>query len=140
MRNSGPAATARRIYAVKNFTKVSLVIFAAAEAANQVSYAKRNRGSRVRALLYHCTKEVLGPTGAFVHRFHGIRRRLLHLSIHILRHTFHLFRLALELALCVAGSTSKSLFHLAAKVFGITDNAIFIHERLLLSFRISTLE
>jgi hypothetical protein len=105
-----------------------LVIVAAAEAANQVSYAEGNGGSRVWALLYGCAKEVLSPAGAFANSFHGIRRPLLHLSVDILHCTFHLFCLALELTFYVAGSSSESLFHLAANVFGITDNAIFSHE------------
>src|SRR6478672_13386078 len=70
-----------------------------------------------------------GSPRAFANSFHGIRRRLLRLSVDILRCTFHLFCLALELTFYVAGSSSESLFHLAANVFGITDNAIFIHER-----------
>src|SRR6266699_3809210 len=68
------------------------------------------------------------PAGAFANSFHGIRRRLLHLCVDILHCTFHLFCLALELTFYVAGSSSESLFHLAANVFGITDNAIFSHE------------
>jgi len=43
--------------------------------------------------------------------------------------TFRLFCLALDLTFYVAGSSSESLFHPAANVFGITDNAIFVHER-----------
>jgi hypothetical protein len=62
-----------------------LVIVAAAEAANQVSYSESDGGSRVWALLYGCAKEVLSPAGAFANSFHGIRRRLLHLSVDILR-------------------------------------------------------
>jgi hypothetical protein len=46
-----------------------------------------------------------------------------------LRCTFHLFCLALELTFYVARSSSESLFHPAADVFGITDYAIFVHER-----------
>jgi hypothetical protein len=103
----------------------ALVVGAAAEAANQVSYTESNGGSRVRALLYGCAEEVLSPAGAFANSFHGIRRRLLHLSVDILRGTFHLFCLALELTFYVAGSSPQSLFHPAADVFGITDNAIF---------------
>jgi hypothetical protein len=41
----------------------SLVIVAAAEAANQVSYSEGNGGSRVWALLYGCAKEILSPAG-----------------------------------------------------------------------------
>jgi hypothetical protein len=106
----------------------ALVIVAAAEAANQVSYAEGNGGGRVWAFLYGCPEEVLSPAGAFANSFHGIRRRLLHLSVDILRCTFHLFCLALELTFYVARSSSQSLFHPAADVFGITDNAIFVHE------------
>jgi hypothetical protein len=43
--------------------------------------------------------------------------------------TCHLFCLALELTFYVAGSSSESLFRPAGDVFGITDNAIFVHER-----------
>src|SRR5215475_13601743 len=107
----------------------ALVIVAAAEAADQVSYAEGNGGGRVWALLYGCAEEVLSPAGAFANSFHGIRRRLLHLSVDILRCTFHLFCLALELTFYVAGSSPQFLFHPAADVFGITDNAIFVHER-----------
>src|SRR5207244_10437820 len=96
--------------------------------ANQVCYSEGNGGSRVWALLYGCAKEVLSPAGAFANSFHGIRRRLLHLCVDILHCTFHLFCLALELTFYVAGSSSESLFHLAANVFGMTDNAIFRHE------------
>jgi len=85
----------------------SLVIVAAAEAANQVSYSEGNGGSRVWALLYGCAKEVLSPAGAFANSFHGIRRRLLRLSVDILHCTFHLFCLALELTFYVAGSSSE---------------------------------
>jgi len=106
-----------------------LVIVAAAEAANQVSYAEGNGGGRVWALLNGGAKEVLSPGGAFVNSFHGIRRRLLHLSIDILRGPFNLFCLALKLTFYVARSLSQSLFHPAPDVFGITDNAIFVHER-----------
>src|SRR5215510_6547873 len=116
-----------------------LVIVAAAEAANQVSYAEGNGGGRVWALLYGCAEEVLSSNGAFANNFHGIRRRLLHLSVDILRCTFRLFCLALELTFYVTRSSSQSLFHPAADVFGITDNAIFVHERRpFLRFRIST--
>src|SRR5215510_3363202 len=106
-----------------------LVIVAAAEAANQVSYSKSNGGSCVWALLYGCAKEVLSPAGAFANSFHRIRRRLLHLSVDILRCPFNLFCLALKLTFYIARSSSQSLFHPAADVFGITDNAIFVHER-----------
>jgi hypothetical protein len=64
------------------------LIVAAAEAANQVSYAEGNGGGRVWALLYGCAEEVLSPAGAFANSFHGIRRRLLHLSVDILHCTF----------------------------------------------------
>src|SRR6516225_9062804 len=74
-----------------------LVIVAAAEAANQVSYAEGNGGGRVWALLNGGAKEVLSPGGAFENSFHGIRRRLLHLSVDILRGPFNLFCLALKL-------------------------------------------
>jgi hypothetical protein len=107
----------------------SALIVAPAEAANQVSYAEGDGGSRVWALLYGCAKEILSPAGTFANSFHGIRRRLLHLSVGILYCTFRLFCLALDLTFYIAGSSSESLFHLAAEVFGITDNAIFIHER-----------
>jgi hypothetical protein len=107
----------------------SLVIVAAAESANQVSYAEGNGGGRVWALLYGCAEEVLSPAGALANSFQGIRRRLLHLSVDILRRTFHLFCVALELTFYVARSSPQSLFHPAADVFGITDNAIFVHER-----------
>ena len=80
----------------ENFTKVSLVIFAAAEAANQVSYAKRNRGSRVRALLYRCTKEVLGRAGAFVNNLDSIGGCLRRLSVCILRCSLQPLRPPLE--------------------------------------------
>jgi hypothetical protein len=39
------------------------VIVTPAEAANQVSYAEGNGGSRVWALLYGCAKEILSPAG-----------------------------------------------------------------------------
>jgi hypothetical protein len=99
-----------------------------AEAANQVPYAEGDGGGRVWTLLYGCAQEVFSPAGAFANSFHGIRRRLLHLSVDILRCTFHLFCLALQLTFYVARSSSQSLFHPAADVFGITDNAIFVHE------------
>jgi hypothetical protein len=38
------------------------------------------------------------------------------------------FTLALELASYVAGRSSETLFYLAAEVFSIPDNAIFVHE------------
>src|SRR5258708_26696767 len=106
----------------------ALVIVAAAEAANQVSYAEGKGGGRVWALLYGCAEEVLSPAGAFANSFHGIRRRLLHLSVDILRCTFHLFCLALDLTFYVARSSSQSLFHPAADVFGITDTPVFVHQ------------
>jgi hypothetical protein len=105
------------------------LIVAAAEAANQVSYAEGNGGGRVWALLYGGAEEVLSPGGAFANSFHGIRCRFLHLSVDILRCPFNLFCLALKLTFYVARSSSQSLFHPAADVFGITDNAIFVHER-----------
>jgi hypothetical protein len=104
----------------------SLIIFAAAEAANQVSYAKRNRGSRVRALLYRCTKEILGPAGGFVNNLDGIGGRLRRLSVCILQCPLQLVRLALGLAFYVACSSSDCVFNLTARVFGIPHNAIFI--------------
>ena len=72
-------------------------IAAAAKPANQVSYAEGNGGGRVWALLNGGAKVVLSPGGAFANSFHGIRRRLLHLSVDILRGPFNLFCLALKL-------------------------------------------
>jgi hypothetical protein len=43
---------------------------------NRLDTSKGNGGSRIWALPYGCAKEILSPTGAFVHSFHGIRRRL----------------------------------------------------------------
>jgi hypothetical protein len=100
------------------------LIVAPAEAANQVSYAEGNGSSRLWALLYGCAKEILSPAGAFANGFHGIRRCLLHLPVGILYCIFRLFCLALDLGFYVAGSSSESLFHLAAEVFGVTDKAI----------------
>jgi hypothetical protein len=118
-------ALARRIVCFGTFNEL---IVAPAEAANQVSYAEGNGSSRVWALLYGCAKEILSPAGAFANGFHGIRRCLLHLLVGILYGTFRRF-CALDLSFYVAGSSSESLFHPAAEVFGITDNAIFIHDR-----------
>src|SRR5262245_27387257 len=106
-----------------------LVADAAAEAANQVSYREGHRGSRVRALLDGCTQEVVGLVGTFADGFRGVGRRLLRLSVDILQRTLHLLGLALQLGLYVAGRSSKSLFHLAAKVFGVAGKTIFIHGR-----------
>src|SRR5262245_43591775 len=106
-----------------------LVADAAAEAANQVSDGEGHRGSRVRALLDGCTQEVVGLAGTFADGFRGVGRRLLRLSIDILQRTLHLLGLALQLGLYVAGRASESLFHLAAKVFGVAGKAIFIHGR-----------
>jgi hypothetical protein len=106
-----------------------LVIVASAEAANQVSYAEGNGSSRVWAFLYGCAKEILSPAGAFANGFYGIRRCLLHLPVGILYCTFRLVCVALDLSFYVAGRSSESLFHPAAEVFGITDNAIFTHNR-----------
>src|SRR5438034_4704583 len=61
------------------------------------------------------------PAGAFANSFHGIRRRLLHLSVDILRCTFHLFCLALELTFYVAGSFPTSLIAPAADGFRMTS-------------------
>jgi hypothetical protein len=104
------------------------LIVAPAEAANQISYAEGDGSSRVWALLYGCAKEILSPAGAFANGFHGIRRCLLHLPVGILYCIFRLFCLALGLGFYVAGSSSESLFHPAAEVFGVTDKAIFIHD------------
>src|SRR5438552_14395655 len=52
----------RRIPVMPN-SKQALVVGAAAEAANQVSYGKRHCGSRIRALLYGCAQEVVGLAG-----------------------------------------------------------------------------
>jgi hypothetical protein len=81
---------------------IHVVIVAAAEAANQVSYAEGNGGARVWTLLYGGAEEVLSPGGLFANSFHGIRCRLLHLSVDILRCPFHLFCLALKLTFYVA--------------------------------------
>src|SRR5215471_19017892 len=97
-------------------SKQALVVGAAAEAANQVSYGKRHCGSRVRALLYGCTQEVVGLAGGFADGVGRSRRRLL--------------CLALELGFHVAGCASESLFHLVAKVLGVAGQAIFVHGRI----------
>ena len=65
----------------------ALIVGAAAEAANQVSYGEGHRGSRVRALLYGRTQEVVGLAGAFADGFRGVGRRLLRLSVDILQRT-----------------------------------------------------
>src|SRR6266446_6142988 len=65
----------------------ALIVGAAAEAANQVSYGEGHRGSRVRALLDGCTQEVVGLAGAFADGFRGVGRRLLRLSVDILQCT-----------------------------------------------------
>ena len=82
---------------VNHAATVSRLVIVAAEAANQVSYAEGNGGGRVWALLNGGAKEVLSPGGAFANSFHGIRRRLHHLSVDILRGPFNLFCLALKL-------------------------------------------
>jgi hypothetical protein len=105
-----------------------LVIIAASEAADQVPYAKRDGGGRVWALLYGCTKKVISSTGAFANDFGSIGHRLLRLSVRILHRPLHSFYLALELAFYVAGRSSETLFYLAAEVFSIPNNAIFVHE------------
>jgi hypothetical protein len=51
--------------------RTTLVIITTAEAANQVSYAEGNGGSRVWALLYGCAKEILSSAGGFANSFHG---------------------------------------------------------------------
>src|SRR5215472_15968960 len=107
----------------------ALIVGAAAEAANQVSYGEGHRGSRVRALLDGCAQEVVGLAGTFADGFRGVGRRLLRLSIDILQRTLHLLGLALQLGLYVAGRASESFFHLAAKVLGVAGKAIFIHGR-----------
>src|SRR5258708_39971533 len=111
-------------------SKQGLVVDTAAEAANQVSYGKRHCGSRVRALLYGCTQEVVGLAGSFADGVGRSRRRVLRLSVDILQSTFRLLCLALELGFHVAGCASESLFHLAAKVLGIAGQAIFVHGRI----------
>src|SRR5262249_27545957 len=58
-----------------------LVVDAAAEAANQVSYGQGHRGSGVRALLYGCTQEVVGLAGGFADGVGRGRRRVLRLSV-----------------------------------------------------------
>src|SRR5439155_2953376 len=73
---------------------------------------------------------VISSGSAFANSFCGIRRRLLHLSVDILQCTLRLPCLALKLAFYVSGSLSKSLFHLATKIFGITGKAILVHERI----------
>src|SRR5258708_19668463 len=105
--------------------KQALVVGAAAEAANQVSYGKRPCGGRVRALLYGCTQEVVGLAGGFADGVGRSRRRVLCLSVDILQSTFRLLCLALELGFHVAGCASESLFHLAAKVLGVAGQPIF---------------
>src|SRR5215475_13080178 len=107
----------------------ALIVGAAAEAANQVSYGEGHRGSRVRALLDGCAQEVVGLAGTFADGFRGVDRRLLRLSVDILQRTLHLLGLALQLGIYVAGRASESLFHLAAKVLGVAGKAIFIHGR-----------
>src|SRR5215470_9394580 len=107
----------------------ALIVGAAAEAANQVSYGEGHRGSRVRALLDGCAQEVVGLAGAFADGFRGVGRRLLRLSVDILQRALHLLGLALQLGFYVAGRASESLFHLAAKVLGVAGKAIFIHGR-----------
>src|SRR5262249_40072751 len=107
----------------------SLIIVPAGEAANQVSYAEGNGSSRVWALLNGCAKEILSPAGGFANNFHGVPRRLPHPFLDILHCTFRPVFLALDLTFYVAGNLSESLCHLAAEIFGITDNAIFVHER-----------
>src|SRR5215467_1115620 len=91
-------------------SKQALVVDAAAEAANQVSYGKRHCGSRVRALLYGRTQEVVGLAGGFADGVGRSRRRVLCLSVDILQSTFRLLCLALELGFHVAGCASESLF------------------------------
>jgi hypothetical protein len=56
-------------------------LFTPAEAANQVSDAEGNGGSRIWAFPYGCAKEFFSPDGAFVNGLQGIRRRLLHLPV-----------------------------------------------------------
>ena len=74
-------------------------------------YAKRNRGSRVWALLYGCTKEVLGPAGAFANNLGSIGGRLRRLAVCILQRPLQPLRLALELVFYVAGSSSSRGAH-----------------------------
>src|SRR6266446_8594420 len=108
----------------------ALIVGAAAEAANQVSYGEGHRGSRVRTLLDGCTQEVVGLAGAFADGFRGGSRRFLRLSVDILQSTLRLLCLALELRFHVAGGSSESFFDLATKVLGVTGKAIFIHGRI----------
>src|SRR5262249_26568222 len=49
----------------------ALIVGAAAEAANQVTYTKGNGGGRVRALLDGCAQKVVGLAGGFAD---GVRR------------------------------------------------------------------
>src|SRR6266481_4078776 len=126
---ANPAGSNFRERQVAN-SKQALVVGAAAEAANQVSYAEGNGGSRVRTLLYGCTHEVVGLAGAFADGFRGSGRRFLRLSVDILQSTLRLLCLALELRFHVAGGSSESFFDLATKVLGVTGKAIFIHGRI----------
>src|ERR1700745_2894228 len=106
-----------------------LVVDATAEAANQVSYGEGHRGSRIRALLYGCTQEVIGLAGGFADGVRRRRCRLLRLSVDVLQSPLRLLCLSLQLGFHVAGRASESLFHLAAKVLGVTGQAIFVHGR-----------
>src|SRR5215475_919437 len=73
--------TRGRTVCVNHAATVSrLVIVAAAEAANQISYTEGKRGSRVRPLLDGCTQEVVGLAGTFADGFRGVGCRLLCLS------------------------------------------------------------
>src|SRR6516162_8433615 len=109
--------------------QVILVVDATAEAANQVSYGEGHRGSRVRALLYGCTQEVIGLAGGFADGVRRGRCRFLRLSVDVLQSALRLLCLPLQLGFHVAGRASESLFHLAAKVLGVAGQAIFVHGR-----------
>src|SRR5262249_35492132 len=94
-----PLTDGGRTVCVNHAATVSrLVIVAAAEAANQISYTEGKRGSRVRPVLDGCTQEVVGLAGTFADGFRGVCCRLLCLSVDILQRTLHLLGLALQLS------------------------------------------
>jgi hypothetical protein len=105
-----------------------LVVRAAAEAADQISYSQSDSGSRVGTLLYGRTQEIVGFAGTFADGFGGVCRSLLGLAVHVLEGALHLSCLALELSFYVAGRAAESFFHLAAKVFSVAGKAILVHE------------
>src|SRR5260370_17689344 len=93
--------------------KQALVVGAAAEAANQVSYGKRHCGGRVRALLYGCTQEVVALAGGFADGVGPRPPPVLCLSVDILQSTFPLLSLPLAFGFHLPASPPQSLLPFA---------------------------